>query len=105
MSTQVSTRVVRRSSLPLTERDDAFLRKFRNNAARLAALETADGESLGPSPSESALLRAIFEQGLRTISERLEEDGYAQMAHAYTAEESEYRAIRDRRRPSWADEA
>ena len=105
MASRLNQRPVRRSSLPLTERDLADLDKLRVPGPGRAALARAvpgalpDGEI-----TESALLHAVFEAGLRAVNETAEELSYAADAAAYEAEDTERRRIARRRRPPWADE-
>jgi hypothetical protein len=105
MAARLNQRTVRRSPLPLTERDLTDLASFRGPGparealARLAAADLPEGDI-----TESALLHAVFEAGLRAVRETAEELSYAADATAYQAEDAERRRIAHRRRPHWADE-
>jgi hypothetical protein len=97
--------VVRRPSLPLTERDERELALLRSSAAhrealdRLTALEAAAAEL-----SESALLHAVFDVGLRAIRDEIEESGYALLAAEQGDASTSHRAEARRRPPAWAHE-
>jgi hypothetical protein len=106
MVTRLSERPVRRSTLPLTAHDLADLDRLRNPGPGREALgHLTSGDLPQGDLSESALLHAVFEAGLRAIRERVEELGYAEMAASETPEEAEeHRRILRRRRPPWADE-
>ena len=57
------------------------------------------------SVAEAALLRMIFETGLRAIREKAEELAYASAAEdRLSGEADETRQIARRRRPAWAAE-
>jgi hypothetical protein len=94
---------VRRSSLPLTERDEqelALLREsttHRNMVAQLNAVSTFSKDV-----SEAVMLHTVFEIGLRTVREALEEKGYAELAKQQAEEEPNKHATARRSRPSRA---
>ncbi len=105
MATRLNQRAVRRSPLPLTERDLADLAKLRVEGPYRAALaHLASGELPEGELTESALLHAVFSAGLRAVREAAEEHSYAADAASYRAEDAERRAIARRRSPTWADE-
>jgi hypothetical protein len=112
MTIRLVGRVVRRPSLPLTDRDEVNLALLREIPIYRQALADLTGESAdGPaatastgSITEAALLHAIFQAGVGAVRAAAEETGYAVMA----ADQAEQAAQRDqsrRRRPTWADEA
>jgi hypothetical protein len=108
MATRIQGRVVRRPSLPLTERDERDLallvssEAHRHALAKMSAIEAATSEL-----TEAALLHAVFEIGLAAIRDEVEETGYAQLAaqRAVDAEEHLKRTESRRRAPAWADES
>jgi hypothetical protein len=85
MTTRLAGRVVRRPSLPLTERDEvnlALLREIPIYRQALADLtsESADGPAATAgtgSITEAALLHAIFQAGVGAVRAAAEEAGYA----------------------------
>jgi hypothetical protein len=94
-----------RKSLPLTERDLADIARIRENTPEREALsEMAD--VVVESVAEAALLRMIFEAGLRAIREKAEARAYASAAEDRLAsgEADETRRIARRRPPGWASE-
>jgi hypothetical protein len=95
-----------RKSLPLTERDLADIARLRAQTPEREALSEMAGVDLGESIAEAALLRMIFEAGLRAIRERAEERAYASAAEDRLAsgEADEARRIARRRPPAWAAE-
>lgn len=102
---------MRRSSLPLTELDEAHLRLIRSSPTHRHALNELAGRLAGAKGegqgalTESALLHLVFEAGLDAVHARAQEAGYAELARGRSAEEqAEARATSRRRRPSWADE-
>ena len=106
MASRMNQRPVRRSPLPLTERDIADLERLRTpGPTREALARVLPGELPEGDVTESALLHAVFKAGLRAIRETAEELSYAADAAGETAAEAaEHRRILRRRRPSWADE-
>jgi hypothetical protein len=107
MSPRRTERTIRRSSLPLTERDLADLDKIRNTPSERAALEDLASVSFAPegrSEAESVFLHAVLLAGIRAVRERAEEASYEADAAAYEAEDAERRATAHRRRPTWAAE-
>jgi hypothetical protein len=95
-----------RKSLPLTERDLADIARMREDTPEREALSEMAGIVVVESVAEAALLRMIFEAGLRAIRERAEERAYASAAEDRLAngEADETRRIARRRRPAWAGE-
>ncbi|HWG60654.1 MAG TPA: hypothetical protein VG253_02980 [Streptosporangiaceae bacterium] len=105
MVTRLSARPVRRSPLPLTERDLAALARFRKPGPAWDALWYLAGEDRPHVElTESALLHAVFEAGLRAVQEAAEAASYASDAAGYEAEDAERRQSAGRRRPPWAGE-
>lgn len=94
-----------RKSLPLTERDLADIARLREQGPEREALSEMTGVVV-ESVAEAALLRMIFEAGLRAIRERAEELAYASAAEDRRSggEADADRRIARRRRPAWADE-
>jgi len=95
-----------RKSLPLTERDLADIERLREDIPQREALSEMVGFVVVESVAEAALLRMIFEAGLRAIHEKAEERAYASAAEDRLAsgEADETRRIARRRRPAWASE-
>ena len=98
-------RIVRRPSLPLTERDEQDLASVRNSPEYRTALGLPTTDDVSQDVSESVLLHAIFEAGLRAIRRQAEEVGYAEIAQSYIQEDAQRRTIARRRRPAWAEES
>jgi signal transduction histidine kinase len=104
MVTRLNERPVRRSTLPLTTRDLADLASLRDPGPARETLGHLAPGGLPPGDlTESALLHAVFEVGLRAIRERAEELSYAADAASYEAEDAERRRIARRRPPSRED--
>ncbi len=95
-----------RKSLPLTEKDLADIARLREETPEREALSEMAGVVVVESVAEAALLRMIFEAGLRAIRDRAEEMAYASAAEDRLpgGEADENRRIARRRRPAWADE-
>jgi hypothetical protein len=95
-----------RKSLPLSEQDLADIARLREETPEREALSELAGVVIVESVAEAALLRMIFEAGLRAIQERAEERAYASAAEDRLAsgEADEARRIARRRRPAWASE-
>lgn len=93
-----------RKSLPLTEQDLADIARLREQTPEREALAELAGVTAVESVAEAALLRMVFEAGLRAIRERAEERAYASAAEDRLAsgEAGEARRIARRRRPAWA---
>ena len=86
-----STRLPR-LSLPLTDRDYADLEAISSSPESLREL----GEDLAPGSSKAAVAVAVFEEGLRSIKERMAMSTYAAMG-ADIEEQREAQAERRRR--------
>jgi hypothetical protein len=95
-----------RKSLPLTEKDLADIARLRQETPEREALSELAGVVVAESVAEAALLRMVFEAGLRAIREKAEERAYASAAEDRLAsgEADEARRIARRRRPAWAGE-
>jgi hypothetical protein len=95
-----------RKSLPLTEKDLADIARLREQTPEREALSEMVGITVVESVAEAALLRMIFETGLRAIREKAEELAYASAAEDRLAsgEADETRQSARRRRPAWAAE-
>ncbi|WGY04331.1 hypothetical protein QI633_11295 [Nocardioides sp. QY071] len=91
-----------RKSLPLSARDIRDIDMLRGSADRRAALSNLVAEEVAEDSSEAAVLHAVFEAGLRAVSQELESRGYAEIAEDYTL--AERRRVSRRRKPAWADE-
>lgn len=96
-----------RKSLPLTEKDLADIARLREETPEREALSEMAGVRIAESVAEAALLRMIFEAGLRAIREKAEERAYQSAAEDRLAsgEADEMRRIARRRRPGWTAEA
>jgi hypothetical protein len=94
-----------RKSLPLTEQDLADIARLREATPEREALSEMVGVVV-ESVAEAALLRMIFEAGLRAIREKAEERAYASAAEDRLGGEegAEIRRVARRRRPGWASE-
>lgn len=93
-----------RKSLPLTEQDLMDIARLRTETPEREALSEMAGVIIVESVAEAALLRMIFEAGLRAIREKTEERAYASAAEDRLADGDEARRIARRRRPAWAAE-
>jgi hypothetical protein len=95
-----------RKSLPLSEKDLADIARLREQTPEREALFEMAGVVIVESVAEAALLRMIFEAGLRAIRERAEERAYASAAEdrLTSGKVEETRRIARRRRPAWASE-
>jgi hypothetical protein len=105
MAVRFSSPVIRRAQVPLTREDLDALSQLDSEEGRcmLAGLAGTPTEKL----SESAVLHALLDLGLRRVAEARAEAGYAALAADpdYHAHAEAARAHRDRRRrPAWADE-
>ena len=97
--------ILRRSTLPLTHRDEAELTLLRQSETHRNMLAKLSSSSTLPEDvSEAVILHAVFEIGLRTVLEALEEKGYAEIAIGQESEEPNKYATARRHRPAWADE-
>jgi hypothetical protein len=96
-----------RKSLPLSEKDMADIARLRERTPERDALSEMAGVDDVESVAEAALLRMIFEAGLRAIREKAEERAYMSAAEDRRDSEDadEPRRSARRRRPAWADEA
>ena len=82
-----------RLSLPLSDRDYADLEAISNSTDALRELR----DDLDPRSSRAAIALAVFEEGLRTVKERLTVGAYAEMG---TDAEEQRLARADRTRRS-----
>ncbi|MGH7193504.1 MAG: hypothetical protein ACREJM_08225 [Candidatus Saccharimonadales bacterium] len=105
MATRFNRPTVRRSPLPLTDDDLADLARLRGDGPERYALDQlAPGGLPDGKLTESVLLHAVFEAGLRAVREAAEEQGYAELAAGETpAEAAEHRNIVRRRMPAAED--
>jgi hypothetical protein len=106
VATRLTDPAKTRKSLPLTEKDLADIARLREETPEREALSEMAGVVIVESVAEAALLRMIFEAGLRAIRERAEELAYSSAAEDRVAsgEAAEARRIARRRRPAWASE-
>jgi hypothetical protein len=104
MASRIAEPAKTRKSLPLTERDLADIARLREQTPEREALSEMAGVIVVESVAEAALLRMIFEAGLRAIRERAEELAYASAAEDRRSDADVDRRIARRRRPAWADE-
>jgi hypothetical protein len=91
-----------RKSLPLTEGDLRDLSVLRESATHRAVLADLTGAPLSDTSSEAAVLHAIWEAGVKAVLERVEDEGYAQLAAQRDL--ADRKATARRRRPAWAGE-
>ncbi len=99
MTTRISQAVVRRPSLPLTERDETDLEVLKATPPKLL---TDLGLEVGT--SEASLLNSIYRAGMRSLTERIAELGYEQLAQQLDAETTEAdTAVRKARRRHQVD--
>jgi hypothetical protein len=100
-------RPTRRATLPLSERDVDELQTLRASAPHRVALERLVATPVNPDSSEAALLHAIFEAGVKAITDQVAAESYAAEAADQEAMAERRATIEARRerRPSWADEA
>jgi hypothetical protein len=91
-----------RKSLPLTSRDLKDLRRLRHSTTHQAALSDLAGELVTDTSSDAAVLHAVWEAGLKAVRERVEDEGYREMAK--DGDIGIGRAAARRRRPTWADD-
>lgn len=91
-----------RKSLPLTPSDVDHLAMLRASAEHREALSDLAGSVVSERSSEAALLHAVWEVGMKAVQERVEEEGYAQLAEE--RDTSRRKSVARRRRPTWADD-
>jgi hypothetical protein len=106
VASRLTESVRTRKSLPLTERDLADIARLRQETPEREALSEMAGVVIAESVAEAALLRMVFEAGLRAIREKAEERAYASAAEdrLTSGEADEARRIARRRRAAWAGE-
>jgi hypothetical protein len=107
MAKRLRGRVVRRPSLPLTEQDERDLEVIRSTPAYLRALldKVTPGEDVpADGLTESALIHAIFEAGLRTVRDDVQASAYAKWGDERARDTAARRQAARRRTPAWADE-
>lgn len=93
---------VTRKSLPLSPRDLRDLQTLRGSAPHRAALSDLAGAQLDEGSSEAAVLHAVWAAGMRALIDRVEDEGYVEMAA--DLDRASRQAAARRRRPTWADE-
>lgn len=91
-----------RKSLPLTSRDLSDLGTLRGSASHRVALSDLAGEVVTEGSSDAAVLHAVWEAGIKAVRDRVEDEGYTEMAK--TRDVRTDRAAARRRRPAWADD-
>lgn len=105
MGSRLQATVVRRPSLPITERDASRLDLIKASPELREALNLLIESPLPAGPvSESALLHAVFEAGLSATSSVVEEAGYAMIARTIDDGAKARRSQARRRAPSWAED-
>jgi hypothetical protein len=97
-----SDRVTARKSLPMSDRDLRDLALMRGSERHREALARLSDMVVTESTSEAALLRAVWEAGIRAVEREIEADGYAKIALEIDVDA--LRKSARRRRPSWAEE-
>ena len=106
MATRMNERAVRRTTLPLTARDERDLDAIRSapeyQEAMAAALDLQPGERADV--TDSVMLHFIFTRGLQSIQEEIEAAAYDRAAEERRATSAARRAVARRRQPSWANE-
>ena len=96
----MASKISRRLSLPLSDKDEVDLALIRKSPERLRDLK----DGLTNASSESAIVHAVFEKGLRSIREQAMEETYAEMAaDAKVAAEAVANRLRLARRPRDSD--
>src|SRR5580704_10436193 len=103
MATRLNQPTERRTALPLTARDVADLAKLREPGPEREALADLAASLPAGDVSESLLVHAVFQVGLRAVREAAEERSYAEAAFEQQLHADADRAAARRRRPSWAD--
>lgn len=91
-----------RKSLPLSDRDIREIEMLRGSGERRAALSHLVSGNLAENSSEATVLHAVFEAGLRAVTQEIESRGYAELAEDYTL--ADRKRVARRRKPAWADE-
>ena len=106
MATRITSPVQRRTSLPLTKRNENDISVLLESSTYQRALEQLSGvKIIGREVSTSALLHAIFEAGLSAVKSSAELEGYSQIAEGISkASLQQRRKEARRRRPSWSEE-
>jgi hypothetical protein len=106
MVSRIKSPVVRRTSLPLTAKNESELGEVRESSSYQKALEQLTGIKIEEGDiSTSALLHAIFEAGIAAVRQRAELEGYAEIAVGFSKSQTQQqRREARRRRTNWADE-
>jgi hypothetical protein len=104
MVTRLNQPTERRAALPLTARDVADLAKIREPGPEREALADLAASLPTGDVSESLLVHAVFEVGLRAVREAAEERSYAETAFEQQLNANADRPAARRRRPSSTDE-
>ncbi|MGI8522088.1 MAG: hypothetical protein ACR2K3_02090 [Nocardioides sp.] len=91
-----------RKSLPLSARDLHDLATLRGSTAHRVVLSDLAGEIVTEASSDAAVLHAVWEAGIKAVRDRIEVEGYAEIAEGRDVQTA--RAAARRRRPSWADD-
>lgn len=94
----MTPRASRRRSRPHEPPSASSHRARRGHATPLA------GTPVSEASGEAAALHAVWEVGLQTVRERVEDAGYGELAAERTAPTAALKAVARRRRPPWADE-
>ena len=91
-----------RKSLPLSSRDLDDLQTLRGSTTHRVALSDLAGEVVTDASSDAAVLHAVWEAGINAVRDRVEDEGYAEMAKDRNVHTG--RASARRRRPAWAED-
>lgn len=106
MVTRIKSPVQRRTSLPLTKRNESDISILLESSTYQRALEQLSGTKIiDQEVSTSALLHAIFEAGMSAVKSSAELEGYSQIAEGISKVNlQQQRKDARRRRPSWSEE-
>ena len=106
MTTRITSPVQRRTSLPLTERNESDISTLLESSAYQRALEQLSGTKIiDQEISTSALLHAVFEAGMSAVKASAEMEGYSQIAEGISkANPHQQRKDARRRSPTWSHE-
>lgn len=106
MASRIKSPVQRRTSLPLTEKNESDLSLLLESSSYQSALEKLTGTKIVDQEiSSSALLHAIFEAGMAAIKKTAELEGYARIASGISSASTQQKKKDSRRRrPTWANE-
>jgi hypothetical protein len=92
-----------RKSVPMSERDVRDLAVLRRSPSHGGVRAVRGGLPITESTRAAAVLHAVWEAGLKAVLERVEDEGYAQLASERRL--ADRKAVARRRRPLWAEES